>query len=118
MNYQWTEISKHELPGWNERLLLTDAPLYQYPYWNEAFRGMYFKPRYLVYGDKRQPLQYFCILTFGFYGVRIGLIYQAPVRLAAKMQRLLNHINVFMPGRNAMALCFFALPLPMKARLI
>jgi hypothetical protein len=81
MRYQWTELAEHELPSWNERLLTTEAPLYQYPYWNESFRSMYFSPRYLVYGDNHQLVGYACVLTLGFYGVRIGLIHHAPVSL-------------------------------------
>lgn len=76
---QWTEIPQLEVASWNQRLLETDAPLFQYPYWNESFRGMYFSPRYLFYGSQEQIVAYVCILALGIRGLRIGLVQRGPV---------------------------------------
>ncbi|MGE0821951.1 MAG: GNAT family N-acetyltransferase [Candidatus Binatia bacterium] len=80
---RWREIPQQALGDWNARLLQTDAPLSQYPYWNEPFRAMYFTPRYLVYGSSQQSLAYVCILSVGIPGMQIGLVQRGPVRLIA-----------------------------------
>jgi hypothetical protein len=78
---QWVDIPQREFSNWNQRLLETDAPLSQYPYWNEPFRGMYFSPRYLVYGSHGQWVAYVCILALGFRGFQVGLVQRGPVSL-------------------------------------
>jgi lipid II:glycine glycyltransferase (peptidoglycan interpeptide bridge formation enzyme) len=77
----WTEIPWRELVTWNQQLLQTDASFFQYPYWNEPFRKMYFAPRYLAYRSQGQFVAYVCILTFGISGLRIGLVRRGPVSL-------------------------------------
>lgn len=77
----WTEISWRELVAWNQQLLQTDASFFQYPFWNEPFREMYFVPRYLVYRSQGQFVAYVCILTLGVSGLRIGLVRRGPVSL-------------------------------------
>ena len=77
----WTEISKQDLPHWNERLLQSDIHLYQYPYWNEAYRAMHFSPRYLAYRSDAEPQAYVCVLSLGIPGLRIGLVRRGPATL-------------------------------------
>lgn len=77
----WQEIDRSELPQWNRHLLRTSASFLQFPYWNEAYRSLHFKPIYLVWGDGQSPLAYVCILTVQA-GLRIGLVQRGPVELA------------------------------------
>ncbi len=79
--WDWREIDGSELPQWNRHLLRTSASFLQFPYWNEAYRSLHFKPIYLVWGDAQLPLAYVCILTVQA-GLRIGLIQRGPVELA------------------------------------
>lgn len=79
----WTTIPQQELASWNQRLLQTDASLYQYPYWNEPFRRMYFSPQYLVYRSQNEPNAYVCILTIGLPRLKIGLVHRGPVSLGS-----------------------------------
>ncbi|MFI5107515.1 MAG: lipid II:glycine glycyltransferase FemX [Terriglobales bacterium] len=76
----WREIDGAELPNWNRHLLRTDASFLQFPYWNEVYRLLHFKPVYLVWGDVQAPLAYVCILTVQ-PGLRIGLVQRGPVEL-------------------------------------
>jgi hypothetical protein len=77
----WREIDRSELPQWNRHLLRTSASFLQYPYWNEIYRPLHFKPVYLVWGDGQSPLAYVCILTVQA-GLRIGLVQRGPVELS------------------------------------
>lgn len=77
----WRDIPPDELAAWNERLLLTDASLFQYPYWNEPLRKMRFSPRYLIYSSNGRPAAYACVLTLGIRGLCIGLLQRGPVSL-------------------------------------
>jgi len=77
----WREIDGSELPQWNRHLLRTSASFLQFPYWNEIYRSLHFKPIYLVWGDAQSPLAYVCILTVQA-GLRIGLVQRGPVELA------------------------------------
>ena len=79
----WAKISHEELAPSNQRLLETNASLYQYPYWNEPFRRMHFSPQYLVYRSQNQPTAYVCILTIGVRGLKIGLVHRGPVNLGS-----------------------------------
>jgi hypothetical protein len=65
-------------------LLRTNASLHQYPYWNEPLRRLHFKPRYLVWGTPDRPRAYVCILTLGFRGARIGLVFRGPTNLQSE----------------------------------
>jgi lipid II:glycine glycyltransferase (peptidoglycan interpeptide bridge formation enzyme) len=77
----WREIDGSELPQWNRHLLRTSASFLQFPYWNEPYRSLHFKPVYLVWGDAQSSLAYVCILTLQA-GLRIGLVQRGPVELA------------------------------------
>jgi lipid II:glycine glycyltransferase (peptidoglycan interpeptide bridge formation enzyme) len=77
----WQTIPRDELAGWNERLLETDASLFQYPYWNEPLRKMHFSPRYLTCSRDGRPVAYACVLTLGIGRLRIGLLQRGPVSL-------------------------------------
>jgi hypothetical protein len=77
----WTEVSQEGLNDWDIRLQNTAASLYQYPFWNEPFRRLFFKPRYLLYKCGDKEISFVSILTIGFSGIRIGLIRYGPVCL-------------------------------------
>jgi len=77
----WQEIAESHLPSWNRHLLLTDASFLQFPYWNDIYRFLHFKPIYLMWGDVQAQLAYVCILTLQA-GFRIGLVQSGPVELA------------------------------------
>jgi hypothetical protein len=79
----WFEIRQHDLPRWNEMLLKTDTPLYQYPFWNEPYRPLWLTPHYLAWGTPDRPLAYVCILTVGFRSLKIGLVFRGPIGLLA-----------------------------------
>jgi hypothetical protein len=79
----WREIDGAELPQWNQHLLRTSASFLQFPYWNEIYRSLHFKPIYLVWGDAQSPFAYVCILTVQA-GLRIGLVQRGPVELAPR----------------------------------
>jgi hypothetical protein len=82
----WAEIPRQELVTWNQQLLETDASFFQYPYWNEPFREMYFAPRYLAYRAQGKFIAYVCILTFGVSSLRIGLVRRGPVSLIPNVE--------------------------------
>lgn len=77
---EWTEVPRQEVDEWTERLLLTEAQVSQYPYWNEPYRT-FFDPVYLVYRINGAPVAYVCILTLDALGFRIGLVFRGPVSL-------------------------------------
>jgi Acetyltransferase (GNAT) domain len=77
----WRRIPQADLPSWNQRLWSTDAPLFQYPFWAEAFRWMHFSPRYLTYQDGGSERAFVSILSIGVPGFRIGLVLRGPVDL-------------------------------------
>ena len=79
--HQWSVIPADDVDDWNRRLLATSASYYQFPFWNEPFRQMRFRPVYLRYGPAAPPLAYACILSFGVPGFRIGLLQLGPVIL-------------------------------------
>jgi hypothetical protein len=81
----WHPIADSELDSWNERLLGTAASYVQFPFWNEAYRWLKFKPVYLACtpGQDGSPCAYVCLLSIGVPGYRIGLINNGPVNLLA-----------------------------------
>jgi hypothetical protein len=80
----WSEISREDLPLWNNLLMQCGASLYQFPQWNEPQRPMWLRPRYLVLEDQERLLAYVCILTVGFGPAKIGLVFRGPVLLAGQ----------------------------------
>lgn len=74
----WSEVRREELGFWNELLLTSDASLYQYPFWNEPYRELWLRPRYLTWGCKDAPRTFVCILTVGFGRMKIGLVFRGP----------------------------------------
>lgn len=76
----WALI-RDDLISWNARLLLTDAHLYQYPYWTEPLRAINLSPRYLAYHELGQVVGYVCLLEFGRGPLRIALVRGGPVSL-------------------------------------
>jgi hypothetical protein len=77
----WSEISREQMPYWNDLLLRTGASVHQYPFWNEPYERLYFSPRHLVWGRHNEHKAYACILTVGFRGFRVGLVFRGPVNL-------------------------------------
>ena len=77
----WYEIHHGDLIEWDRRLQNTSASLYQYPFWNEPFRKLFFQPRYLSFWLDNKQVAFVSVLTIGFLGVRIGLIRHGPVSL-------------------------------------
>jgi GNAT acetyltransferase-like protein len=79
----WVELDRHDLPAWNNVLRRTDAPLYQYPLWNEPYRRLLVTPRYLGWGTEHDPVAFVSILTLGVGPAKIGLVFRGPVHLNA-----------------------------------
>jgi hypothetical protein len=77
----WSEVAQERLIEWDRRLQDTSASIYQYPFWNEPFRRLYFEPKYLTYHFDNREIGFVCILTIGFLGIRIGLVRYGPVCL-------------------------------------
>jgi hypothetical protein len=77
----WSEVRRQDLPIWNDALQVTDASLYQYPFWNEPYRPMLVTPRYLVWGTQDRPLAFVSILTVGFGPAKIGLVFRGPTHI-------------------------------------
>jgi len=82
----WSEVQREDLPVWNNVLLGTASSLYQYPFWNEPYRPLWLKPRYLAWGMHDQPLAFVCILTAGVGPTKIGLVFRGPTRVHAETQ--------------------------------
>ena len=74
----WCEVRREDLEQWNELLLRSEASLYQYPFWNEPYRELWLKPRYLIWGSLDAPRAFVCILTVGFGRIKIGLAFRGP----------------------------------------
>ena len=77
----WRELSREEAVPWSEKLLQTEASVFQFPFWNTAFQHMHMRPRYLVYHEFDRPLAYVCILTARLLRWKIGLVQRGPVGL-------------------------------------
>jgi len=75
----WSEISRDQLPYWNDLLLRTSASIHQYPFWNEPYERLFLTPRHLIWGRHHDVKAYACILTVGFQGFRVGLVFRGPV---------------------------------------
>ncbi len=83
---QWSEVHRRDLPAWNSFLRATDASIYQYPFWNEPYRRLWIRPRYLAWGTPHDPLAFASILTVGFGPAKIGLVFRGPAPLASDFQ--------------------------------
>jgi Acetyltransferase (GNAT) domain len=83
---QWSEVHRQDLHAWNNLLRATDAPIYQYPFWNEPYRRLWVKPRYLAWGTARDPLSFATILTLGAGPAKIGLVFRGPAQLSTGIQ--------------------------------
>jgi hypothetical protein len=77
----WFEVHADDLPHWNSVLLRANASVYQYPYWNEPYRPLGLKPRYLAWGTEARPLAFACILTVGLRPAKIGMVFRGPATL-------------------------------------
>ena len=80
----WSEIPAEKLPYWNDLLLQTGASVYQYPFASAPYERLFFTPRHLAYGAQEKPSAYACILTVGFHGFRVGLVFRGPVSLVGR----------------------------------
>jgi len=80
----WYEVRREDLPRWNDTLLASEASLYQYPFWNEPYRELLLKPNYLAWGTKDDPKLFVCILTVGFGGTKIGVVFRGPTFLQSE----------------------------------
>lgn len=82
----WSEVHRRDLPAWDNLLRATDASIYQYPFWNEPYRRMLVRPRYLAWGTARDPLAFATILTVGAGPAKIGLVFRGPAPLSPDVQ--------------------------------
>ncbi|HEX3819417.1 MAG TPA: GNAT family N-acetyltransferase [Candidatus Sulfotelmatobacter sp.] len=78
----WSELRREELSAWNNALRKTNASIHQYPFWNEPYRQMGVRPRYLAWGNARDPLAFATVLTVGFGPAKIGLVFRGPTQVA------------------------------------
>lgn len=78
----WAEMRREDLSAWNQALRKTDSAIYQYPFWNEPYRQMGVRPRYLAWGNPDDPLAFVTILTVGYGPAKIGLIFRGPAQVA------------------------------------
>jgi hypothetical protein len=83
LSARWSELRHHELPAWNNILRNSEISLYQYPFWNEPYRRLGVRPRYLAWGTERNPLAFAAILTIGFGPAKIGLVFRGPAQIAS-----------------------------------
>lgn len=83
---QWSELHRHDLHAWNNLLRATDASIYQYPFWNEPYRRLWVRPRYLAWGTARTPLAFATILTVGAGPAKIGLVFRGPAQLSQDIE--------------------------------
>lgn len=80
-NMKWKKIPHSELGVWDERLLKTNASIFQYPYWNEALRNTLIKPKYYCCFENEVQNAYICILSVGLPFLRVGIVRRGPVNL-------------------------------------
>jgi hypothetical protein len=78
----WSEVHRRDLDAWNNVLQASDASIYQYPFWNEPYRRLWVRPRYVSWGTVGDPLAFATILTVGVGPAKIGLVCRGPVTLA------------------------------------
>ena len=78
---QWHTVAPGELAGWDERLLATEASLFQYPYWNESMTSWRLRSTYLACGPPEGPVAFASVLALGPRRLRIGLLREGPVWL-------------------------------------
>lgn len=86
LHAQWAEVHRQDLHAWNNLLRGTDASIYQYPFWNEPYRRVLVKPRYLAWGTARDPLAFATILTVGAGPVKVGLVFRGPAQFSSHIQ--------------------------------
>jgi hypothetical protein len=79
----WSEVRRQDLSAWNNLLRVTDASVYQYPFWNEPYRRLGVHPRYLAWGTPHDPLAFATILTIGLGPAKIGLVFRGPAPLTS-----------------------------------
>ncbi len=82
----WSELQPQDLAKWNNLLRGTDASLFQYPFWNEPYRRMWIKPRYLVWGSGHRPIAFATILTVGAGPLKIGLVFRGPASISSEFR--------------------------------
>lgn len=80
----WSEVARDEIADWNRRLLQTDASYRQYPYWTEPYRKAGYSLRYLVCGERQNPIAYVCVVTRALSRFKIGLVQCGPVSLSSQ----------------------------------
>ena len=78
----WSELRPTDLSAWNNILRKTEAPIYQYPFWNEPYRQMGVRPKYLAWGSASDPLAFATVLTAGYGPAKVGLVFRGPVQVA------------------------------------
>ncbi len=78
-----TRIRKNEIGEWNEKLKLTDASFFQYPYYASGYKHFFLsKAVHLKFSDSAGQEHAFCtILQIGIWPFKIGLIIRGPVIL-------------------------------------
>jgi hypothetical protein len=86
LHAQWSDVHRRDLHAWNNLLRVTETPIYQYPFWNEPYRRVWVKPRYLAWGTTRDALAFTTILTVGGGPAKIGLVFRGPAQLASDVQ--------------------------------
>lgn len=77
----WFEVPDDQVHSWDIRLQATGASLYQYPFWNEPLRLLFFLPTYVVYRNEGRDLAFACILRMTLGGFSLGLLKYGPVDL-------------------------------------
>jgi len=104
--HAWRELQIHDLARWNEKLLASDASLLQYPLWNEPYRPLWLKPRYLAFGPVDRPLAFVCVLTLGFGPAKIGLVFRGPVSLHSNAEFAQSAIRDLLTWAHAQGYAF------------
>ena len=80
--YEWAPVRPGEVADWNRRLLSTEAPLYQFPFWLQPLTRPLVRPRFFCCRSQGGALvAYAALLTIGFAGFRIGVLNGGPVSL-------------------------------------
>jgi hypothetical protein len=103
----WKIISKTEIDSWNEKLKLTNAVFYQYPYFVSAeYSSMFSKSVLIKYVENDVELAYAAIVEIGYSPFKFAIIECGPVLLHENADHtiLLRTMIDFCTARNYMQL--------------
>lgn len=77
-NMEWREVPAEAFHVWDQKLVSTDCPHLQFPFWIKAHEEQGYRTKFFYYGSKDQPVATAAILEVGKFPFRFALIDRGP----------------------------------------